>query len=167
VDVLVQLSKKESGDELSPVFSIRSLRIFSLHKSIYNEEKKIFIHFILVIGYTGGGCQEECLYKIEGSNLEKSSIFISTSAGGSVFQYYFSNLKLIEFDSEMCDSDLEIQNEFIDQVNNFLTYNEAADYFFFDKSTLLNNNGFMITEKFPLRTLKFLNTVYWPFSTSW
>ena len=79
----------QNGGRLLKV--ILSLRIFSLHKCIFDKETKNFIHFLVVIGYSGGGCQEECFYKINGSNFEKSTIQISTSAGDSFYQFSFKN----------------------------------------------------------------------------
>ncbi len=44
---------------------------------------------------------------------------------------------------------------------------DELDYFFFDNSSANVTNGFLIIDKFPIRILKFLKNVYWPFSTHW
>lgn len=167
MDILIQLANKESGVQSSTDSSIRSLRIFSSHKCIYDKEAKSFIHYIVVIGYSGGGCQEECFYKIGGSNLEKSTIQISTSSGDSFFHYTFSNQNLVQLETELNHLDKQIQGEILDSISKYLSYDGELDYFFFDNSSNSVTNGFLIIDKFPMRILKFLKNVYWPFSTHW
>ncbi len=125
----------------------------------------MFIHFLVVIGYSGGGCQEECFYKIEGSNLGKSTIQISTSAGGLMYQFSFKNQNIVELEIEMNQFDRQIQWEFIEEINKRLLYDDGSDYFFYDNRNSKIKSGFLITDKFPKRILKFLQNVYWPFST--
>ena len=91
MNTLIQLERNESGSSSPLDSSIRSLRIFSSHKCIFDKETERQEHFDKVIGYSGGGCQEECFYKINGSNFEKSTIQISTSAGDSFYQFSFKN----------------------------------------------------------------------------
>ena len=164
---LIQLVKKESEGELPADSSIRSLMIFALHRSIFDNEKKTFIHFLMVIGYSGGGCQEECFYKIEGSNLEKSTVLISTSSGDLFYQFSFQNQNCSELEKELNEFDKQIQLEFTDSINNHLSYNSELGYYFYDNLNSIINNGLMITDKFPIRILRFLKNVYWPFSVSW
>jgi len=144
--------------------SIRSLRIFSLHKSILDKKTKSFVHFFVVIGYNGGDVQEECFYKIDGSNLEKSPIHISTSAGDIFYQFSYKNHNLINFEFELGQLDRQIQREFIEEINKYLLYDDGADYYFYDNRNSNIKNGFLITDKFPIKILKFLQNVYWPFS---
>lgn len=167
MDILIQLANKESGVQSSTDSSIRSLRIFSSHKCIYDKEAKRFIHYIVVIGYSGGGCQEECFYKIDGSNLEKSTIQISTSSGDSFFHYTFRNQNLVQLETELNHFDKQIQGEILDSISKYLLYDGELDYFFFDNSSNSVTKGFLIIDKFPKRILKFLKNVYWPFSTHW
>ena len=167
MDTLIQLANKESGGQSPADSSIRSLRIFSSHKCIYDKDDKTFIHYIVVIGYSGGGCQEECFYKIGGSNLEKSTIQISTNAGDSFFHYTFRNQNLVQLETELNHFDKQIQGEFLDSISKYLLYDDELDYFFFDNSSNSVTNSFLIIDKYPIRILKFLKNVYWPFSTHW
>ncbi|MBK6953814.1 MAG: hypothetical protein IPH24_17730 [Crocinitomicaceae bacterium] len=167
MNTLIQLASEESGSSSTPDSSIRSLRIFASHKSIFDKETNTFTNFLLVIGYSGGGCQEECFYKIDGSNLEKSTVWISTSAGDSFYQFSFKYQKIVELETEMNQFDRQIQSEFLESINKYLSYDEVLDYYFYDYRNPIVNSGFMITDKFPIRVLKFLKNVYWPFSTNW
>ena len=167
MNTLIQLARNESGSSSPLDSSILSLRIFSLHKCIFDKETKNFIHFLVVIGYSGGGCQEECFYKINGSNFEKSTIQISTSSGDSFYQFSFKNQNIVELETEMNQFDRQIQSEFIESINKYLLYNDGLGYFFFDNRNPNVNSGFLKTGKFPIRILKNLKNVYWPFSTHW
>ena len=55
----------------------------------------------------------------------------------------------------------------LDSISKYLSYDGELDYFFFDNSSNSVTNGFLIIDKFPMRILKFLKNVYWPFSTHW
>jgi hypothetical protein len=148
--------------------SVRSLRIFCLHKTVYDIEKFAFIHYLVVIGYSGGACQEECFYKMEGSNPRKSSIWISTSSGDSFYQYFFNGNFLQEKQIEISHSDLKIQSKFIEEMKFFLAYNADSDYFYYrSECEFLREKEFASTTHFPFRILNFLRDVYWPFSTHW
>ena len=48
-----------------------------------------------------------------------------------------------------------------------ITRDDELDYFFFDNSSNSVTNSFLIIDKYPIRILKFLKNVYWPFSTHW
>jgi len=167
MNYLIQLANNETGKSSALDSSVRSLRIFSSHKCIYDSETKMFIHFLVVIGYSGGGCQDECFYKIHGSNLEKSTIQISTSAGDSFYHFSFKNQTIVQLETELNDFDKQIQGEFLESNRKYILYNDELDYFFFDNSSANVTNGFLIIDKFPIRILKFLKNVYWPFSTHW
>ena len=167
MNYLIQLANNEIGAGSVLNSSVRSLRIFSSHKCVYDSEEKMFIHFLVVIGYSGGGCQDECLYKIYGSNLEKSTIQISTSAGDSFFHYTFRNQNIVQLETELNHFDKQIQGEFLESISKYLLYDDELDCFLFNNTSINITNGFFITDKFPLRTLKYLKNVYWPFSTHW
>ena len=167
MNTLIQLASNESGRSSPLDFTTRSLRIFSLHKCVFDKEKKNFIHFLVIIGYTGGGCQEECFYKIDGSNLEKCTVEISTSAAGSFYQFSYKNQKIIELETEINQFDRQIQSEFLEAINKHLVYIERLGCFLYENRSSIVHKGFLITDKFPIRIFKFLKNVYWPFSTHW
>ena len=96
MNILIKLAEKEHGSDQLPCSSIRNLRIFALHKSIFNSESKTFVHYLVVIGYSGGGCQEECFFKIDGSNLEKCTVWISQSTGDYFYQLSYKNQNIVE-----------------------------------------------------------------------
>ena len=167
MNTLIQLENKESVSYSAPDDGVRSLKIFTTHKSVFDKESKTFNHFLVVIGYSGGGCQEECFYKISSSNFEKSTVLISTSVGDSFYQFSYKNKELFELESEMSQFDKQIQREFIETTNKYLSYDDILNYFFFDIRKITLESGFMVDVKFPIKILNFLKNVYWPFSASW
>ncbi len=138
-----------------------------MHKCVFDKKTKSFIHYLVVIGYSGGGCQDECFYKVDGSNLGKSIIHVSTSAGDFIYPFSFKNQKIVELEIEMNQFDRQIQLEFIEEINKYLLYDDGADFYFYDNRNSNIKSGFLITDKFPIKILKFLQNVYWPFSTHW
>lgn len=165
MNILIQLSVKEYGSDQLPYSSIRNLRIFALHKSIFNSESKTFVHYLVVIGYSGGGCQEECFFKIDSSNLEKCTVLISQNVGDYFYRLSFKNQNIVEIETEMSLFDKQIQNHFIEAINKKLSYDENLGFYFYNNQYSLIYNGFMISDKFPITLLNFLNNIYWPFST--
>jgi len=132
MNIYIKVRTTDIGD-MFPACSIQSLKLFSLHKSFFDEDKKIFIHYFLVIGYSGGDCQEGCFYKIEGSNMENSAILISTSAGDIYYQYSYSGRRIVAEETELTEIDINIQNQFIEVANNYLIYNEGMCFYFLSK----------------------------------
>jgi hypothetical protein len=167
MNILIQLSAKENGSEQFQCSSIRNLRIFALHKSIFNSESKTFVHYLIVIGYSGGGCQEECFFKIDSSNLEKCTVSISQNVGDYFYQLSYNNQKITKLENEMTQFDKQILDDFFEVINNNLSYNENLCYYFYSNQNSMSNSDFTISDKFPIRLLYFLNNVYWPFSTYW
>jgi hypothetical protein len=168
VNILIQLAKDNAGEKKSAALSSRFLRMFCLHKSIFVKEQKIFNHYLLAIGYAGGGSQETCFYKIEGSDLIKSKISIATSIGDYYFQHKYDNQVLTGEEFELLESDSNAQNELIDNISNYLHYDEAMEcYVYNNDCNFIKNKEFEMNSKFPLKTLSFLKDVYWPFSTYW
>ncbi len=167
MNTLIQLSTKERRSDPLQCSSIRHLSIFALHKIIFNSESKTFVHYLIVIGYSGGGCQEECFFKVDSSNLEKSTVWISRSASDFFYQLSYKNQNIVEIETEMNQFDKQIQNEFIESINKNLYYNETSGYYFYSNEKPMIGNDFMVSNKFPIRLLKFLNNVYWPFSAHW
>lgn len=167
MNTLIQTDDNVSEGELPPDTALRSLRLFSIHKCIFDKKIESFIHFLVVYGYSGGGCQDECFYKLSGSDLEKSIVHISTSAGDLFYQYIFENQNRTEIEVELSKFDRQIQLEFIEETNKHLVHDDAADFYFYDNRNSDNKGVFLISDKFPLRIIKFLQGVYWPFSTHW
>jgi hypothetical protein len=169
MNILIQLRQGKITENLSQDHSIRSLGIFSLQKSFYNKESKTFVHYLTVIGYAGGGSQGELFCKILGSNLEKSTIYISIFADSMYYEYLFKSdvLKIINYDNDLNESDLVIQNEFIEEINNYLSWDDTDGYYYIKNKSLLLEENFFMSQKYPLRMLKYLKNVYWPFSISW
>jgi hypothetical protein len=167
MNILVQISLESSKDD-SFELSSRQLRMFAMHKSIFNESSKKFIHYILAIGYTGGDSQEECFYKIEGSNLDKASIFIASTIADHFYQYTYHNQQLNEEEKEWSQEDLKVIEDLIIHLNSYLYFdNNANCYAYKTESNYLKNNIFTMDSKFPIKTLSYLKKVYWPFLTSW
>ena len=167
MNILVQISL-ESSKGSSFELSSRQLRMFAIHKSIFNESSKKFIHYILAIGYAGGDCQEECFYKIEGSNFEKASIFIASFIGGNFYQYTYYNHQLNEEEKVWSQDDLKVKEDLIIHLNSYLYFDDNANcYAYKTESNFVKNNEFAIDSKFPIKTLSYLKKVYWPFLTSW
>lgn len=167
MNILIKLAEKEHGSDQLPCSSIRNLRIFALHKSIFNSESKTFVHYLVVIGYSGGGCQEECFFKIDGSNLEKCTVWISQSTGDYFYQLSYKNQNIVEIETEMNQFDKQIQNQFFELIDKNLSYDDNLGYYFYNNQNSTICNGFLITDTFPIRLLNFLNSVYWPFATYW
>lgn len=167
MNILIQLSAKQHGSDQLPHSSIRNLRIFALHKSIFNSESKTFVHYLVVIGYSGGGCQEECFFKIDNSNLEKCTVWISQNVADYFYQLSYNNQNIVEIETEINQFDKQIQHHFIEEINKNLSYNENLGYYFYSNQNSLSCNSFKISDKFPIRLLIFLNNVYWPFSKHW
>jgi len=167
MNLLIQFSTTEHGSDRLPCSSIRNLRIFALHKSIFNSESKTFVHYLVVIGYSSGDCQEECFFKIDSSNLEKCTVWISQNAGDNFYQLSYKSQNIVETETELNQFDKQIQTQFIEAIHKNLSYNENLDYWYFNNQNPSNSNGYLIIDKFPIRLLKFLNNVYWPFSTHW
>jgi hypothetical protein len=168
MNVLIQIAKDNAEEIKSTALSSRFLRMFCLHKSIFVKEQKLFNHYLLAIGYAGGGIQETCFYKIEGSNLIKSKISIATSIGDIYFQHKYENQILIDEEFAFLESDLKAQNELIDNISNYLHYDDLIEcYVYNNDCNFIKNKEFEINSRFPLKTLTFLNDVYWPFLTFW
>ena len=83
------------------------------------------------------------------------------------YQFSFKNQNIVELETEMNQFDRQIQGEFIESINKYLLYDDGLGYFFFDNRNPNVNSGFLKTGKFPIRILKNLKNVYWPFSTHW
>lgn len=167
MNVLVQLDEK-TGDDSLTIPSIHTLRMFCLHSSEFNKQNKTFIHYLFAIGYSGGGAQADIFYKIEGLDLEKSTIWISSNSGNDYFESYSKNQKTTTADVELSTSDLIVQRRFIKEMNKYLIYDDDLDFFYYDyESGYLRDSIFRNTDNFPLRILKFLQKVDWPFLTTW
>jgi len=147
MNILIQISLESSKDD-SFELSSRQLRMFAIHKSIFNESSKEFIHYILAIGYAGGDCQEECFYKIEGSNLDKASIFIASTIADHFYQYTYHNQQLNEEENEWSQEDIKVNEDLIIHLNSYLYFdNNANCYTYKTESNFVKNNEFAIRFK--------------------
>jgi hypothetical protein len=130
--------------------------------------QKKYIHHLLVVGYAGGNTQEQCFYKVVGSNLEKGDIWISKSIESAAFDLFFTNGIISQTDTVMSESDLEIQHMLNRELDNYVTYDSETDFYFLkDNLSAIEYKKFQMTNKFPLKIIRFLANVYWPFSTIW
>jgi hypothetical protein len=121
-----------------------------------------------VIGYSGGGCQEECSYVMYGSNPNNSKINRAYSSFPTDWEYEHINEETNEVSIELDEMDKEVFKEFQALINKYLLYSEDEDCFILNlENEEIIDTTFYTTPKFPIKILKQLNSVYWPFSTSW
>jgi len=163
MNILIQL--RESIENKPDIERVRFLGIFCLHDCIYSKEKRIFIHYLMIIGYGGGGVQEEAFYKIEGSKVDIAKIYITTNCGGIDFEKVVGENNLGNHDLNLSRLDLEIQTKFLSELDHYLRYNEELCCFTYKPESKFIENGFYkATIKFPTTLLKNLNAIFWPFS---
>ena len=121
-----------------------------------------------MIGYSGGGCQEECSYVMYGSNPTTSKINRSYSSFPTDWENEHFNEETNEVLIELDEMDKEVFKEFQTVINKYLLYSEEEDCFILNpENEEVIDSTFFATPKFPTKILKQLNSVFWPFSTSW
>jgi hypothetical protein len=148
--------------------SIRNLRIFSGYKKIFLPASNSFRHYVVVIGYSGRGCQEECSYVMYGSNPITSKINRAYSSFPTDWEYEHFNKETNEVTIELDEMDKKVFKEFQNVINKYLLYSEEEDCFIINlENEEIIDTTFYTTPKFPIKILVQLNSVYWPFSTSW
>ena len=167
MEILIQYAEKPD-ELLVKNQSIRDLRIFAVYNRKFLAKTNSFRHYLAVIGYSGGGCQEEYSYVIHGSELSNSKITFTPSSYPTYWeQEYFDN-EIIEASIDLDEMDTEVLNEFQEAVSKYLEYSEdEGGYLINLENEELHNISFYATPKFPLKILEELNSIYWPFSTSW
>ena len=167
MEILIQYAEKPD-ELLVKNQSIRDLRIFALYNRKFLANTNSFRHYVAVIGYSGGGCQEEYSYVIHGSELSNSKITYTPSSYPTYWeQEYFDN-EIIEASINLDEMDTEVFNEFQEAISKYLEYSQdEGGYLINLENEELHNTSFYATPKFPLKILEELNTIYWPFSTSW
>lgn len=148
--------------------SIRNLKIFAGYKRKFITSSNSFRHYVVIIGYSGGGSQEECSYVMHGSNLTNSKIYRTYSSFPTDWEFEHFNNETNEISIELDELDNEVLNEFQINIKEYLHYSEEEDYFTVNNENKeIINSPFFATPKFPLKILKQLNSVYWPFSITW
>jgi hypothetical protein len=147
--------------------SISSVKLFMLYRRLMHSESHQFRHYFTVVGYGGGGVQEECTYRIDGSNPNKRTVYYSPVSGPSNWEMNFTEGNLNEEPVEFDKEDIDVQKEFQMMIENHLSYDQDSDCFAWNSSLLkLPDTGIYSSSSFPIQKLKGLSAVYWPFSLS-
>ena len=168
MDYLVSLAHAVGDSGRLSFHSIRSLRLFCLHQRAYDDTGAIYADYFLVVGYTGGGSQDDCFYKLRGTDQSERSIWIAIPSGDSFYRSCFKNAQLLEMEEDLTTEDRKIQREMIGQLSQSLIYDEEEDYFYFNSDQHLTQvEGIITSERFPLTYMPILSQSYWPFSLGW
>ena len=168
MDYLVSLAPAGGDSGRSSFHSIRSLRLFCLHQSVYDDSRETYTHYFLVVGYTGGGSQDDCFYKLRGTDQSERSLWIAIPSGDSCYRSCCKNAQLLEMEEDLTLEDRRVQREMIDQLSQHLIYDDEEDYFYVNSDQHLTETAGIITsEKFPLTFMPMLSQSYWPFSLGW
>ena len=168
MDYLVSLA--HAGGDSGPLsfHSIRSLRLFCLHQRVCHDTGSTCTDYFLVVGYTGGGSQDDCFYKLESTDQSERSIWIAIPSGDSFYRNCYKNAQLLEMEEDLTAEDRRVQREMIDQLSQHLIYDDEEDYFYINSNQHPTAADGMITsEKFPLTYMPMLSQSYWPFSLGW
>ena len=105
---------------------------------------------------------------MHGSNLTNSKIYRTYSSFPTDWEFEHFNNETNEISIELDELDNEVLNEFQINIKEYLHYSEEEDYFTVNNENKeIINSPFFATPKFPLKILKQLNSVYWPFSITW
>ncbi len=165
---LIQLADNiETADEES-IQSIRFLRMFCAHRRFFDENEAVYIHYIIAVGYEGGNCQGDYLYKVSETNLEYDEVRIAIPSGDCFFMKHFVNDQISDCNEEMTAIDVKMQNELISEMNQYLIYDDLSDFFYYNTAcNTLSTSNFSCSAEFPLALLKRLCATFWPFSVSW
>ena len=157
MNILIQLNST-----FIPNNGIKELSLFVIHHSKFNTVLKTFVHHLIVIGYSGGGVQEEAFYRIEGSKIEDANILYSTMSGPGTLEYKIDKEGASLVDIPLFDDSNEFQNTALALMPKYIAFNEGQDIFV----PVNNENTFEVSQKFPMYLLKSLQNIYWPFSLS-
>jgi hypothetical protein len=168
VSYLIQLADNiETADEES-IQSNRFLRMFCVYRSVCDENDKVIAHYVLVIGYIGGNCQEDCFYKITEPSNEVGEVWIAIPSGDGFYQKHFANAKMSDCEQELTSMDIRVQNELISEMNQFLIYDDLSDFFYYNTACIaMSSSNFVRSDEFPSALLSRLCKTFWPFSVSW
>ena len=167
MEILIQYAEKPD-ELLVKNQSIRDLRIFALYNRKFLAKTNSFRHYVAVIGYSGGGCQEEYSYVIHGSDISNSKITFTASSYPTYWEQEYNENEIIEVSIDLDEMDTEVFNEFQVTISRYLEYSEDDGCYLINlENDKKINNTFYATPKFPIKILEKLNSIYWPFSTSW
>jgi hypothetical protein len=165
MEILIQIKKENVLDKNQ---TIRNLSFFGLYERKFSSKINSFKHYLMVIGYSGGMCQEECSYVIHGSNINNSKILIAFSAFPIYWDKEFSNNELNEISTEIDEDDNEVFKKFQEVMLEYVVYDDEKECYLINaENELLTKSSFYSTPTFPTKRLVELKKVYWPFSISW
>ena len=168
MDYLVSLAPAGGNSGPLSFHSIRSLRLFCLHQCVNDDSSATDTNYFLVVGYTGGGSQDDCFYKLKGTDQSGRSLWIAIPSGDSCYRSCFKNAQLLEMEEDLTAEDRRVQREMIGQLSQYLIYDEEEDYFYFNSDQHPTAaDGVITSEKFPLICMPMLSLSYWPFSLGW
>ena len=168
MDYLVSLAHAGGDSGLLSFHSIRSLRLFCLHQRVYDDGGSSYTDYFLVVGYTGGGSQDDCFYKLRATDQSEPSIWIAIPSGDSFYRNCYKNAQLLEMEDDLTTEDRRVQREMIGQLSQHLIYDDEEDYFYVNSDLHTTAaDGMMTSEKFPLTYMPMLSQSYWPFSLGW
>ncbi len=168
MDYLVSLAHAGGDSGLLSFHSIRSLRLFCLHQRVYEGAGSNYADYFLVVGYTGGGSQDDCFYKLKGTDQSGRSLWIAIPSGDSCYRSCFKNAQLLEMEEDLTAEDRRVQREMINHLSQHLIYDDEEDYFYFNShQDVTVAKGIITSDKFPLADMPILCQSYWPFSLGW
>lgn len=165
MEILIQIKNENVLDKNQ---TIRNLSFFGLYERKFSSKINSFKHYLMVIGYSGGMCQEECSYVIHGSNINNSKILIAFSTFPIYWDKEFSNNELNEISTEIDEDDNEVFKKFQEVMLEYVVYDDEKECYLINaENELLTKSSFYSTPTFPTKRLVELKKVYWPFSISW
>jgi hypothetical protein len=153
VNILIQLNSNHPK-------TIKELSLFVIHQSKFSTVLKTFIHHLIVIGYAGGGVQEEAFYRVEGSKIKDAKIFYSTVSGPGILEYKIDEEGASLVDIPLFEDSEEFQKAALALMPKYISFIEEQDIFM----PINNEKKFEASPKFPTYFLRSLQNVYWPFS---
>jgi hypothetical protein len=166
MEILIQIQNKQEN-VLDKNQSTRNLSLFSLYERKFSSEINSFKHYLMVIGYSGGMCQEECSYVIHGSNINNSKIVFTFSTFPIYWDKEFLNNELKEISTEIDEDDNEVFKKFQEVMSQYVVYDDKKECYLINaENHLLRESSFYSTPTFPTKRLAELKKVYWPFSIS-
>ena len=165
---LIQLADSiETADEES-IQSSRFLRMFCAHRRVFDENEAVYTHYIIAVGYEGGNCQGDYLYKVSETNLEYGEVRIAIPSGDCFFMKHFVNDQISDCNEEMTAIDVKMQSELISEMNQYLIYDDLSDFFYYNTAcNAVSSSDFVRLDEFPSALLPRLCATFWPFSVSW
>lgn len=110
--------------------SIRDLKILALYQKKFLSDNQIFKHYLQIIGYSGGVCQEECSFVINGSDFDNSRISIAHSIFPTFWEKEYFKNELIDVSYELHKFDVTVFNEFQKIITQYVIYAKEKNALF-------------------------------------